>query len=68
MHIAQRTQTVLLVLILAVGVAIVAMLATGVRGGPLDPAAPPHLPMASASPARRFHRCRTRSASRAATT
>jgi hypothetical protein len=31
----------LLVLILAVGIGIVAMLATGARGGPLDPPAPP---------------------------
>jgi hypothetical protein len=41
MHTTNRTQTVLLVLILAVGVAIVAMLATGVRGGPLDPPGAP---------------------------
>jgi hypothetical protein len=41
MHTASRTQTILLVLILAAGVAIVAMLATGVRGGPLDPPGAP---------------------------
>ncbi len=38
---SNRTNTILLVLILAVGVAIVAMLATGARGGPLDPPGPP---------------------------
>lgn len=34
---SSRTTNILLVVILAVGVAIVAMLASGVRGGPLDP-------------------------------
>jgi|CXWL01.1.fsa_nt_gi hypothetical protein len=41
MAISSRTNTLLLVLILAVGVGIAAMLATGVRGGPLDPPSPP---------------------------
>ncbi len=39
--ISTRTNTLLLVLILAVGIAIVAMLASGARGGPLDPTGPP---------------------------
>ena len=39
--ISHRTHTILLVLILAVGVGIVAMLASGARGGPLDPPGPP---------------------------
>jgi parallel beta-helix repeat protein len=39
--IARRTNVLLLVLILAVGGAIVAMLASGARGGPLDPPNPP---------------------------
>jgi hypothetical protein len=38
---SSRTTNILLVIILAVGVAIVAMLASGVRGGPLDPPDPP---------------------------
>jgi parallel beta-helix repeat protein len=41
MVISSRTNTLLLVLILAVGVGIAAMLASGVRGGPLDPPGPP---------------------------
>ncbi len=41
MLISGRANTILLVLILAVGVAIVAMLASGVRGGPLDPPGSP---------------------------
>ncbi len=41
MHISSRANTILLVLILAVGVALVAMLATAVRGGPLDPSGAP---------------------------
>lgn len=36
-----RTTNILLVLVLAMGTAIVAMLATGVRGGPLDPPGAP---------------------------
>jgi hypothetical protein len=36
-----RTTNILLVLVLAVGVGIVAMLASGVRGGPLDPSGTP---------------------------
>ncbi len=36
-----RSTNILLIVLLAVGVAIVAMLATGVRGGPLDPPGPP---------------------------
>src|SRR6202521_2660459 len=36
-----RLNTFLLVLILVVGVAIVGMLASGARGGPLDPPGPP---------------------------
>jgi len=39
--VSTRTNTLLLVLILAVGIAIVAMLASGARGGPLDPTGPP---------------------------
>jgi hypothetical protein len=38
---SSRATNILLVLILAVGVGIVGMLATGVRGGPLDPSDPP---------------------------
>lgn len=41
MLVSSRANTTLLVLILAVGIGIVAMLATGVRGGPLDPPGPP---------------------------
>lgn len=41
MLISNRTNTILLALILAVGIGIVAMLASGVRGGPLDPPGPP---------------------------
>ena len=40
-RITGRTNTILLVLILAVGVAIVAMLASNARGGPLDPPGTP---------------------------
>ena len=40
MPITSRANTILLVLILAVGVGILAMLATGARGGPLDPPGP----------------------------
>ena len=39
MLVSTRATNILLLLVLAVGVAIVAMLATGVRGGPLDPPA-----------------------------
>lgn len=39
--VSNRANTLLLVLILAVGIAIVAMLASGARGGPLDPTGPP---------------------------
>ena len=38
---SSRTNAILLVAILAVGIGIVAMLATGARGGPLDPPAAP---------------------------
>jgi hypothetical protein len=41
MFISGRTTNLLLVIILAVGIGIVAMLASGVRGGPLDPPGPP---------------------------
>jgi hypothetical protein len=41
MLVARRTNAILLVLILAAGTGIIAMLATGVRGGPLDPPGPP---------------------------
>ena len=41
MLISSRTNTFLLVLILAVGIGLVAMLASGVRGGPLDPSGAP---------------------------
>lgn len=41
MLISNRANTILLVLILAVGVGIVAILASGARGGPLDPPGPP---------------------------
>ena len=41
MLISTRANTILLVAILAVGIAVVAMLATGARGGPLDPPAAP---------------------------
>ena len=41
MLISHRATNVLLVAILAVGVGIVAMLASGARGGPLDPTGPP---------------------------
>jgi parallel beta-helix repeat protein len=41
MSVSGRATNILLVLILAVGISIVAMLASGVRGGPLDPPAPP---------------------------
>lgn len=64
MLISRRTNTILLVLILGVGIGIVAMLASGARGGPLDPPGPPastqpvveprtpidHLPYAIAAP------------------
>jgi hypothetical protein len=39
--ISNRANTVLLILILAVGIGIVAMLASGARGGPLDPPGAP---------------------------
>ena len=39
--ISNRVNTLLLVLILAVGIALVAMLASGAHGGPLDPPGPP---------------------------
>jgi hypothetical protein len=38
---SNRTNTILLVLILAAGIGIIAMLAPGARGGPLDPPASP---------------------------
>lgn len=41
MLVSRRATNILLVLILAVGIALVAMTATGVRGGPLDPPGPP---------------------------
>jgi hypothetical protein len=41
MRISNRANTILLVAILAVGIGIVAMLAAGVRGGPLDPPGAP---------------------------
>jgi hypothetical protein len=41
MLVSNRATNILLVLILAVGIGIVAMLASGVRGGPLDPPGPP---------------------------
>ena len=41
MLISNRATNTLLVAILAVGIAVVAMLATGARGGPLDPTAAP---------------------------
>lgn len=41
MVISGRANTILLVLILAAGIAIVAMLASGARAGPLDPPGPP---------------------------
>ena len=41
MHISNRTNTILLGTILAVGIGIVAMLASNARGGPLDPPGPP---------------------------
>ena len=41
MLISQRANTILLVLILAAGITIIAMLATEARGGPLDPPGPP---------------------------
>lgn len=41
MLISNRAHTILLVAILAVGIGVVAMLASGVRGGPLDPPGPP---------------------------
>ena len=41
MLISKRATNILLVLLLAVGIGIVAMLASGVRGGPLDPPGPP---------------------------
>lgn len=41
MLVSSRTTNILLMLVLAIGIAIVAMLATGVRGGPLDPTAGP---------------------------
>jgi hypothetical protein len=39
--ISNRANTVLLILVLAVGIGIVAMLASGARGGPLDPTGAP---------------------------
>ena len=41
MLVSTRATNVLLILVLAVGIAIAAMLASGVRGGPLDPPGPP---------------------------
>ncbi|MFI5178981.1 MAG: right-handed parallel beta-helix repeat-containing protein, partial [Vicinamibacterales bacterium] len=41
MLVSNRVANILLVLILAVGIGIVAMLASGARGGPLDPPGPP---------------------------
>ena len=41
MLISNRANTILLALILAAGIGIIAMLASGVRGGPLDPPGPP---------------------------
>ena len=41
MLVSSRATNILLVLLLAVGIGIVAMLATGARGGPLDPPGPP---------------------------
>ena len=41
MLVSKRATNILLILILAVGIGIVAMLATGARGGPLDPQGPP---------------------------
>ena len=41
MLVSSRTTNILLVLVLVVGIGIVAMLASGVRGGPLDPPGPP---------------------------
>src|SRR5262245_21481061 len=41
MLVSSRTTNILLVLVLVVGIAIVAVLATGVRGGPLDPPGAP---------------------------
>jgi hypothetical protein len=41
MLVSNRATNILLILILAVGVGIVAMLASGARGGPLDPPGPP---------------------------
>jgi hypothetical protein len=38
---SSRTTNILLILVLSAGIAIIAMLATGVRGGPLDPPGPP---------------------------
>lgn len=68
MLISRRANTILLVLILALGVGIVAMLASGARGGPMDPPGPPastqpvveprtpidHLPYAIAAPGSYF--------------
>jgi hypothetical protein len=39
--VSSRTTNILLLLVLAVGIGIVAMLSTGVRGGPLDPVSTP---------------------------
>lgn len=41
MLVSNRATNILLVLVLAAGIAVVAMLASGVRGGPLDPPAAP---------------------------
>ncbi len=41
MHTSNRTTNILLVVMIAVGFGIVAMLASGVRGGPLAPSGPP---------------------------
>jgi hypothetical protein len=41
LHVSSRVNTLLLAIILVVGVAIVAMLASGARGGPLDPSGAP---------------------------
>ena len=42
MLVSSRATNLLLVLVLGVGIAVVAMLATGVRGGPLDPPGTPN--------------------------
>ena len=68
MLVSSRTTNVLLVLMLAVGIGIVAMLASGVRGGPADPPGPPGSPTGCGSRARRLAARRSPFRSRAGTT